>query len=478
MAPEDLLERLVAHRTVGSAPREQLAWLVARAQYVTFKRGDILAEPGGPMRDMTVVLTGHFAIRQGRGPAARKVMEWYAGDLSGYLPYSRMSSVPGLVTVEEPTETLELDRDHFPAMIRECHELTAICVHVMMDRARHFTSEAFHDEKLLALGRLSAGLAHELNNPASAVVRSAQALGAQLTEALAAFRALGAARLPDDTLAELDKVADICVTTVETTVRSPLEQSDREDTFADWLEGRGADPRAAASLAESAVELGTLGGLADALPSGVLNDVVRALAAGCATRKLTDEIENAATRIDGLVTAIKGFSYMDQATVPQPVDIAQGLSNTLAVMRNKARKKKIRLELDATSGLPTIPGYGGELNQVWGNLIENALDAAPEGGHVEVTARLEGTCVVVRVIDNGPGVPEKIRGRIFEPFFTTKPVGSGTGLGLDISRRLVGRHDGSIEFRTEPGRTVFIVSLPTATVEPAADPAGDAAAAS
>jgi len=473
MTSAEILERLAAHRTLKSAPREELVWLAERVKPLTYKAGDLVAEPGGPMRGLMIVSSGHFTMRTSRAAAARKEAEWYAGDLSGYLPYSRMSGVPGFVVVEEPTEILELDREHFPEMIQKCHELTAICVHVMIDRARHFTSGAFHDEKLLALGRLSAGLAHELNNPASAVVRSAQALGTQLTDALNAFKKLGAARLPEATLGVLDKVADLCVTTVETTIRSPIEQADREDAFAEWLEGRGADPNAAASLAESAVELDTLGQLAEMLPPDVLNHVMRALSAGCATRKLTYEIENAANRIDGLVAAIKGFSYMDQATVPQPVDVGRGLGNTLTVMRNKARKKKVRMELDVAPDLPSVAGYGGELNQVWGNLIENALDATPEGGHVEITARAEDRCVVVRVIDNGPGIPAEIRSRIFEPFFTTKPVGSGTGLGLDISRRLVGRHDGSIVFKSEPGRTEFVVSLPAQAA--AAPPAGAAA---
>jgi signal transduction histidine kinase len=460
MTSEDLLDRLTDHRTVGSAPREELAWLAERAQFLQFKTGETLAEPGSPLRGLMILLTGHISIRLNRGAGSRKAMEWYAGDVSGMLPYSRMTGSPGVVIVEEPVDALELDRRYFPEMIRTCHELTSICVHVMIDRARHFTSGAFHDEKLLSLGRLSAGLAHELNNPASAVVRSAQALGNQLTEALKAFRALGAARLPDPTLKMLDEVADICVTTVETSVRSPIEQADREDEFAEWLDDRGADSRAAASLAESAVELSSLGKLADLLSPEILNDVIRALAAGCATRKLTHEIENAATRIDGLVAAIKGFSYMDQATVPQAVDVARGLSNTLAVMRSKAKKKSIRMELDIAPDLPMIQGYGGELNQVWGNLIENALDAAPENGHVEIRARAEGPFLCVTVIDDGPGIPENIRNRIFEPFFTTKPVGSGTGLGLDISRRLVGRHDGAIDFRSRPGRTEFSVSLP------------------
>ena len=173
--------------------------------------------------------------------------------------------------------------------------------------------------------------------------------------------------------------------------------------------------------------------------------------AGCATYQLASEIEAAASRIHNLVAAVKGFTYMDQATMPKPVDVGQGLADTLAVLNAKARGKSVGVSLDVEADLPRIPGFGGELNQVWANLVDNALDAAK--GRVAVAAGRQGHSVVVRVVDDGPGLPPEIRERIFDPFFTTKPVGQGTGLGLDIARRIVRRHHGEIEVDSRPGRT-------------------------
>jgi signal transduction histidine kinase len=180
--------------------------------------------------------------------------------------------------------------------------------------------------------------------------------------------------------------------------------------------------------------------------------------AGCATYQLASEIEAAASRIHNLVAAVKGFTYMDQATMPKPVDVGQGLSDTLAVLNAKARGKQVGVSLAVETDLPRIPGFGGELNQVWANLVDNALDAA--SGHVSVAAGRQGPSVVVRVVDDGPGLPAEIRERIFDPFFTTKPVGQGTGLGLDIARRIVQKHQGSIEVDSRPGHTQFSVTLP------------------
>src|SRR5262249_4295352 len=183
-------------------------------------------------------------------------------------------------------------------------------------------------------------------------------------------------------------------------------------------------------------------------------------AAGCAVRTLASEIQDAATRVSGLVTAIKGFTHMDQASVAEPVDLLQGLTNTIVVLRSKARAKSATVVIDAEPGLPNVRGFAGELNQIFANLIDNALDAIPESGRVEVRANREREQVVVRVVDNGSGIPDEIRERIFDPFFTTKPVGQGTGLGLDIVSRLVLRHRGEIEVDCRPGRTQFSVTLP------------------
>jgi signal transduction histidine kinase len=187
--------------------------------------------------------------------------------------------------------------------------------------------------------------------------------------------------------------------------------------------------------------------------------------AGCAVRGLASEIQEAAMRISGLVMAIKGFTHMDQAMVAEPVDLGPNLSNTVVVMRAKARQKSAEVAIELEPGLPLVRGFAGELNQVWGNLIDNALDAIQDGGRLEVNARRDGQRVVVRIVDNGPGIPPQILSRIFDPFFTTKPMGQGTGLGLDIVRRLVRHNDGNIEVDSKPGRTEFRVTLPIADPE-------------
>ena len=198
-----------------------------------------------------------------------------------------------------------------------------------------------------------------------------------------------------------------------------------------------------------------------------LEAVLRWVAAGCSVRALTSEIQDAAMRISGLVQSVKGFTHMDQAMVAEPLDLTLNLGNTVAVLKSKARAKSIAVAMTIEPDLPLVRGFVGELNQVWANLIDNALDAVPDAGRVDVTASRERQRVVVRVIDNGPGIPDEIRSRIFEPFFTTKPVGSGTGLGLDIVRRLVIHNDAEIEVESRPGRTEFRVSLPLAEPESA-----------
>jgi signal transduction histidine kinase len=193
-----------------------------------------------------------------------------------------------------------------------------------------------------------------------------------------------------------------------------------------------------------------------------LNAVLRWAAAGRAVRNLAGMIQDSTMHIAGLVTAVKGFTNMDQAMVAEPVDLAPNLNNTVTVLRSKAREKNATVTLELEADLPKVRGYAGELNQMWGNLIDNALDAVAHGGTVTVSAARDDKSVVVRVVDDGAGIPVEIRGKVFDPFFTTKPQGHGTGLGLDIVRRLVRHNDGVVDFESEPGRTEFWVRLPVA----------------
>jgi signal transduction histidine kinase len=414
------------------------------------------------MRSLVVVLSGHLSIRVDRGSGPRRVMEWRAGDVTGLLPYSRLATPPGITSAEEPTEVLEVPDEHFPEMIVRCHQLTAILVHVMLDRARRFTSSDHHDEKMVSLGRLSAGLAHELNNPASALARSAKELSARLFEVEATALALGSMRLSPEQLAAIARVRAQCDTPGARAALTPLERADREEAVAAWLDGRRLQAEVAGALAETALTVASLDLLAKALGDDALEFALRSIGASCRARRLASEVETAAARIHSLVAAIKGFTHMDQTNVPKPVAIGQGLVDTMAVLGGKARAKPVTVTIEVAQDLPTIEGFGGELNQVWANLIDNAIDAAPASGRVEVTAARRDNAVVVRVVDNGPGMTAELVERIFEPFFTTKPIGQGTGLGLDIARRLVRQHNGHIEVESRPGRTEFRVILPGA----------------
>jgi signal transduction histidine kinase len=460
-----LLERLRAHRTLQQVPDAELEWLVAHGTVQHYPAGAFVARKGDPVAGMHIVLKGHLSHFTNQGGAWRKVMDWREGEVTGHLPYSRMALAPGNTIMDEPTETLLVARDDVAAMPVACPHVTAALVHVMLDRARAFKASDHQQEKMVSLGKLAAGLAHELNNPASAAARSAQLLAAALAESEEASQALGAARLTVPERAALDHVRTLCLDTPRASVRSPLEQADREEAIAAWLKGRGADESFAEALAETDVALETLTELAGALAGEHLSAALRWVAAGCTMRGLARDIERASSRVHELVSAVKGFTYMDHASAPEPVDVGKGLTDTLAVLAAKARGSAAALTVQVAADLPRVNGFGGELNQVWANLIDNALDAVGKGGRVTVTALHDGESVVVRVTDDGPGIPPEVKSRIFDPFFTTKPVGKGTGLGLDIARRLVDRHEGSITVTSEPGRTEFRVTLPVVRPE-------------
>jgi signal transduction histidine kinase len=464
MTTTDLVDRLTAHRTIGSVARDELAWLASRGSIRQMQTGDVLTSKGSKPDGLFVVLSGRIAIFVDRGTGPHKVMEWREGDVTGFLPYSRITGPPADTVAQELTTILCIPRDDLRDMIRECHEITSILVHSMIDRVREFKGSELHDEKMISLGKLSAGLAHELNNPASAIERSAVILERALDDAEQATWTLGAARLTGEQLSAVQGVRTACVAADVRGVASPLAQADREEAISDWLAAHSLDNSLADALAETPVTIDALDRVAAGIDGPTLDAVLRWASAGCSVRRLASEIHEAATRISGLVMAIKGFTHMDQAAVAEPVDLIQGLSNTVAVLRSKARGKAATVAVDAEDDLH-VRGFAGELNQIWANLIDNALDAIADGGRVDILANRDGRRVIVRIVDNGSGIPDQIKGRIFDPFVTTKPVGQGTGLGLDIVRRLVRHNDGEITVDSQPGRTEFRVVVPAVAAD-------------
>jgi signal transduction histidine kinase len=456
---DELLARLKTHRALSDAPESEHEWLVAHGSFQTFALGDVVTAKNEPATSMLIVFDGHLVIRSDRGAGAHKIYEWKSGDVGGTMPYSRGSMPPNDVRAEAPTEVLSVPKQWFGEMARECPAVSAAVVHAMLDRARMFTSSQLKDEKLISLGKLAAGLAHELNNPASAVVRSSKMLIESLSGAEEASRILAGAGLSVAQFAAIDRARAQVDAALATAPRTPLERADREDELTDWLSDHRATQEYAVPLADTGITPSALDVLAETVHGDALEAALGWISACALVRTLSQEIESAATRIHDLVGAVKGFSYMDHAPTPEPVDVHRGVADTLRMLAAKTRAKSVHVSMDIPNDLPKARAVGAELNQVWLNLIDNAIDAVPPGGRVEVSAKRVRDSVVVRVVDDGPGIPPEIQDRIFDPFFTTKGVGEGTGLGLDIVKRLLQRHEGAIDVESVPGRTEFQVRL-------------------
>src|SRR5262245_23580910 len=458
MPAGDIVDRLAALHRFADVPRAELEWVAARGEIRHCTAGTILAEAGGAVDEMYVVLEGRAAVYLDKGGSWRKSTEAAPGEIIGAVPYSRMRAAPARLAVEDDSTVFALSRIHFDELLRNCPALTAALVHGMIDRSRADQMARLQEDRLQSLGRLAAGLAHELNNPASAASSSAQTLGELLGEAEETARALAAAHLTDAQFDALDAVRS--VSTAPTAPRSPLEIADREDLFAAWLDRHGIESRAAEALAASHVRIVDLEQLAAALPAQTLDVAIRWVTSGSAADAVAQQIASATARIHRLVDAVKRFTFMDRESVPGDIDVRQGLVDTLAMLENKTKRLSVEVRLDVAADLPRVQGFGSEINQVWEKLIDNAIDAAGPSGHVSVTATSQRDRVVVQVTDAGPGISERNRSRVFEPFFTTKPVGQATGLGLHLARRVVLFHHGDIDFTSEPGRTTFRVRLP------------------
>ena len=462
----NLLETLQKFPEFANVPAQQLQWLIDRSEEVTYAQETILYKPSEPADHLMLLLEGRIRIDDGNsGPGNERFMyDPYA--ILGVLPFSRMTSFPSRFVTQTPVRMLRLHRDHLLGMIQNCYELTASLVQQMTTRVRYFTKQAQQNEKLASLGRLSAGLAHELNNPVAAVVRSVDTLSAHLRATPEAFKTVMSLKLADN---QVDSVGAVFFKKMdqqaagETRQLSLLERTGLEDELTDWLDDHGVDD--SMDLAGPMVEYGfttddldwLLEKIGDENLAGVSNWIVNNLV----TEKLVTDISEASKRISTLIGSIKNYTHMDRGTGKEQVQLAEGLRNTITLLNHKIKSKHIDLTLTIPDDLPTVCGWAGELNQVWTNLIDNAIDALPDGGKIEITSQRDREFVLTKIVDNGTGIPEDIRDKIFEPFFTTKEIGKGTGLGLDIVNGIVEHHNGSIKLNSVPGHTEFSVCLPT-----------------
>ena len=448
-------------------PVATLQWLLAHGESRTFAPDESIIEAGTPADFMMAVVRGGIQFYNLQGSQRTPVFRVETGQVSGVLPYSRLREAknPGLATGD--TLLYLLHRDHFPALEQASPELVQRLVAIMNDRSRDQVRGQERDDKLRALGKLSAGLAHELNNPAAAIARAAQALAERAAaQPQLLSKLLELSPNPQALCAFAALAAPVPATDPPAPPRSPLERSEREDELADWLTDQGVPDgyRLAPTLLEMGLTEKTLASAADVLPPAARPAAFAWLEGQQTTLQLIRDVQEAGSRISKLVADVKTYSHMDRDGGFEPLDVTAGLDSTVNMLGFQMRQKNVRLTRDYAPNLPLIRGQVSSLNQVWTNLIDNAIDALPaQGGEIQLSTRHEGDFVRVFLVDNGAGIPDTILPHIFEPFYTTKQAGAGSGLGLDIAQRIIKQHDGRLEVSSQPGHTEFCAWLPVAT---------------
>ena len=388
---------------------------------------------------MGVIKTGHFT-----------------GEITLLLDIAWMATA----RAGKPAKLLRLDQEDFWRMLGACRSVARTLFHSAASKMRNLEGYSQQREKLVSLGTMAAGLAHELNNPAAAARRAAAHLQETSDKAQALLCRLTRTLAHDNLRLLVVAAQDALERSAQAAPLDHLARSDRADAIATWLENHGVSTawELAPTFANVGLDTAWLEEITGKLPPDTQADALGWLESRLNLKSLVTQMEQSTGRIVELVQAVKSYSYMDQSPM-QEVDIHEGIESTLTMLGHKLKNVTLVRAFDRS--LPRLTAYGSELNQVWTNLIDNAIHAVNGTGKICVGTCLEDDQLVVEIVDDGPGIPPEVQSHLFEPFFTTKPVGTGTGLGLIISHRIVAdRHGGEIEFESHPGETRFKVRLP------------------
>jgi C4-dicarboxylate-specific signal transduction histidine kinase len=441
--------------------RTALEWLAKHFEIRCYEEGEEFVKPGQEAREFMVVLEGELRFQR-EGDLYGAPFSMLPGHAGGVLPFSRLTVYRGTGVAAKKSRALVMDRSDLRELVYRAPCLAEKLVNRMIDRVRDMEQRSERANKMLALGKLSAGLAHELNNPASAVVRSS----ARLRELLGIRRAHAIANRGEVISPEAQAVILQLSEAVAEAARNPkrldeLERSDREEELTQWLKEHQLPTEVASALTDAGIQAEQIAPLVPLMSPESGGHGLHILAADMEEASLTREIEEAAHRIADLIQAVKSYSYMDHVATAD-VDVEAGIDVTLRMFQHKLKHGNMEVKRYFDGNLPKIKANGGELNQIWTNLIDNAIYAMwhTPAKTLEVRTCLEGANILVEIADSGSGIPLEAQARVFDAFYTTKPIGKGTGLGLDIVYRIVRNHHGAISFTSEPGRTVFQVRLP------------------
>lgn len=447
---------------LAEVPEDQLQWLLDHGEIITYTVGEHIFQRGDPIDKMFVVLEGKLNLMVEQNGNYKLIGQIVRHDISGLLPYSRATTSIGVGEIVQDTTCLIIYKPQIREMTMQHYELTAALVHTMTDRTREFTRKNVQSEKMMALGKLSAGLAHELNNPAAAIARAARELKKHVDNTPETFKKATTMTISGEQIDALTHAVEELVKTDQNCHLSLLERTEKEDEMEAWLEENGVETayELAPTLVEYCLAPEDLQPIADITGEENFPSTLEWLEHVLTTEKMVGDIQDSADRITNLVGSIKRYTHMDSAPEREKSDVRTGIKNTLTMLNHKLKKKDIRVVEDYANDLPQPEIIIGDINQVWTNLIDNAIDAMDQGGTLTLRGTQEKGCIFIDVIDNGSGIDEESLNTIFDPFYTTKSVGEGTGLGLDIVRRIVDQHGGSIQVTSRNGETNFSVRLP------------------
>lgn len=456
----EVLELLHQVPVFADLPEDQIEWFLSESREVPLKAGSSYVRQGDPADAMFVLLEGQFQWR-GEFSGESFVRDMSAGEVTGILPFSRMKTYMVTGRALSDARILRFPASMFPQLVQKMPELATRLVGIMSDRIREITRFEQQRDRLAALGKLSAGLAHELNNPASAAQRATSQLRELLKRVRDASHDLGKRNLMESQRAEIEAL-EASLMQVDAHPPDALAIADLEDQLDSLFRSHGQNDlwQLAADLARQNFKPAQVEHIFAIFDADTARAALCRISASVEIAGLLHELESSTSRISELVKAIKEYTFMDQAPI-QNVDIVKTLENTLTILNHKL-KKGVTVRRDYQKVPLLVNSFGSELSQVWTNVIDNAIDAMGGNGELRVRTYREDECVVVEIGDNGPGIPLEVQPRIFEPFFTTKGVGEGTGLGLDTVQRIVKKHRGNIQVHSKPGDTRFQVWLPLA----------------
>ncbi|MEP7356820.1 MAG: ATP-binding protein [Anaerolineales bacterium] len=455
----EFLRRLPLFAGLGETDLERL---YAQAQAMELAPGDLLIEEGAPGEALFVLIDGELQVTKRSGAQDVKVDVRSPGAVIGEMSLLDNSPRSASVRAISPSHLLMISKEVFERVLSTSPSAALATLHTIVTRLRQNEALLHEKEKMAGLGTLAAGLAHELNNPAAAVKRAVSQLRDLLLKWQPAISALDRLELTtwqNTCLAELrERMATRAAAPV---TLDPLNRSDREGEIEAWLDEHGVADAwdLAPTLVGFGWELADFENLAASFPSEHIAVIAASLGIGSAVHAVLEEVGMGSDRISEIVKAVKSYSYLDRAPI-QEVDVHDGLDNTLVILRHKLNKGTIKIVRDYDRSLPRIEAFAGELNQVWTNILDNAVDALAGQGEIRLRTYRDDDRVVVEIGDNGPGIPPEIQSRVFEAFFTTKPLGVGTGLGLNIAYNVVNKHYGDIRLKSKPGETCFQVCLP------------------